>query len=158
MKKKKTVGLILITDTGKAVLQVRGFNTEKNEQETYRGANQLTVHGNIKKGETEREALLRETKEELGGEFAKLLQYQTLEELNKIKNDKISVTNFGFRITEKDLETIKDAKIRLISKDDIVNIRKLKMSDRLSGIASADEIAMFSDDIEALKLAFEKFF
>ena len=101
---------------------------------------------------------MRETKEELGGEFAKLLQYQTLEELNKIKNDKISVTNFGFRITEKDLETIKDAKIRLISKDDIVNIRKLKMSDRLSGIASADEIAMFSDDIEALKLAFEKFF
>ena len=39
----------------------------------------------ILKGETEREALLRETKEELGGEFAKLLQYQTLEELNKKK-------------------------------------------------------------------------
>ena len=84
---KKTVGLIAITDTGKAVLQVRGnFNSEKNEQETYRGATQLTVHGSINEGESETDALIREAKEELGEEFAELIQVDKLKEINKTEN------------------------------------------------------------------------
>ncbi|MBL7045177.1 MAG: NUDIX hydrolase [Parcubacteria group bacterium] len=157
MNKKKTVGLIAITNTGKAVLQVRGdFNMEKNNVETYRSATQLTVHGSIEDNETEKDALLREAKEELGEEFANLVQGSPLYQLNKIKNEKISVINFGIRIAEKDLDKIKGVKIRLVSKDEIDNIKELKLSDRLTGV-DENEIVMFRDDIEAMKLVFEKF-
>lgn len=158
---KKTVGLIVITDTEKAALQVRGnFNFEKNSPETYRGAYQLTTHGSVGKGETEKDALLREIKEELGEEFANLVHGSTLEEINRVENKKISVANFGLRIAEKGLKKIKidertGASIKLISKDKINNIRELKPSDREKGV-NKNEIAMFSDDIEAVKLAFEK--
>lgn len=160
---KKTIGLIILTNTEKAVLQVRGdFNVEKDEKETYQGASQLTVHGSIAKNESEIDALLRETKEELGEEFANLVQGRSLDliELNKTENENMSVTNFGFRIVEKDLEKIKinertRASIRLISKDEISDIRELKPSDRESDI-DKNEIAMFPDDIKAIKLAFEK--
>mgnify|MGYP000639802521 CR=1 FL=1 len=158
---KKTVGLIVLANTQDrglvAVLQVRGdFNTEKNNEETYRGACQLTVHGSINEGESEIDALLRETREELGEEFTNLVQGSPLYELNRIENEDISVTNLGFRIAEEDLEKIKNAKIRLISKEDVNNICELKPSDRECGVDEND-IAMFKDDIEAVKLAFEKF-
>lgn len=155
---KKTVGLILITNTGKAVLQVRGnFNIERNEPETYADATQLTVHGSIEKNESEIDALLRETREELGKEFANLVQGKALElrEINRVENEEISVVNFGLSIAEKDLEKIKGAKMRPISKNEIANIRELKPSDREKSI-DKNEIAMFPDDIEAVKLAFEK--
>src|SRR3989338_7023011 len=132
-----------------------GFNTEKNKPETYKNASQLTVHGGINKKENEIEALLRETKEELGAKFAKII------ELNKKKNDKISVVNFGLILTKIDLDKIKINKqtggsLRLISKNEIRNIRELKPSEKTNGIADKNEIVMFSDDIEAVKLAFEK--
>lgn len=168
MDKKKTVGLIVlanIQDHGLvAALQVRGdFNSEKDNQETYRGASQLTLHGSINEGETEKEALLREAKEELGEEFANLIQGKALdlEELNRTEDEKISVINFSFRIAEKDLDKIKinertGASIRLIVKDEIKNIRELKLTEKLNGIENKNDIAMFPDDIEAVKLAFEK--
>lgn len=160
---KKTVGLILITNTGKAVLQTRGnFNIEKNKLETYIGASQLTVHGSVEGNETEKEALLRETKEEFGKEFANLVQELPLEEINRVENKNIAVANFGFRIAEEDLKKIKidkrtGASIRLISKDEISKICELKLSERLSGVENKNDIAMFPDDIQAVRLAFEKF-
>lgn len=164
---KKTVGLIAITDTKKAVLQVRGnSNTEKNEQETYRGAYQLTVHGSINEGESEKDALLRETREELGGKFAEIVgtefnKDQNFVELNRIEKENISVANFGVIIDEAVLKEIElnsstGGSIKLISKSDVGNIRELKTSDRERGIAE-NEIVMFPDNIEAVKLAFEKF-
>lgn len=164
---KKTVGLIAITDTKKAVLQVRGnSNTEKNEQETYRGAYQLTVHGSINEGESEKEALLRETREELGEKFAEIVEAefnkdQNFVELNRIEKENISVANFGVIIDEAALKEIElnsstGGSIKLISKSDVSNIRELKTSDRERGIAE-NEIVMFPDNIEAVKLAFEKF-
>ncbi|OGD66261.1 hypothetical protein A2Z61_01085 [Candidatus Campbellbacteria bacterium RIFCSPLOWO2_02_35_12] len=167
-KTKKTIGLIIIfKDKEKcftAALQMRGgFNTEKNKPETYKNASQLTVHGGINKKENEIEALLRETKEELGAKFAKIIELNKnkLIEVNRIKNDKISVVNFGLILTKIDLDKIKINKqtggsLRLISKNEIRNIRELKPSEKTNGIADKNEIVMFSDDIEAVKLAFEK--
>jgi len=159
---KKTVGLIVLTNTGKAVLQMRGdFNIEKNQPETYKGATQLTAHGSVKEGESEKDALLRETKEELGGKFVNIIQGLPLEEINKIENENIIVTNFGTIVSERALKKIEinpstGGSIRLISKSDVDNIHELKAEDRESGVLN-DEIAMFPDDIEAVKLAFEKF-
>jgi hypothetical protein len=168
MKKKRTVGFIILTNIPDpvgtvAILQTRGkFNYEKRSSETYAGATQISVHGSIEGDESEFEALVRETREELGEEFANLVQGRSLDliKLNGIENENISIVNFDFRIAEKDLEKIKldertVAKIRLITKNDIVNIRELKPSERLTGI-DKNEIAMFPDDIEAVKLAFEK--
>lgn len=168
---KRTVGLIVLTNTTDrgltAVLQVRGnFNTEKNNQETYRGACQLTVHGSINDGENETDTLLRETREELGEEFAEIVEAefnkdQNFVELNRISTDDISVVNFGVIIDESALKEIElnsstGGSIRLISKSDVDNIRELKKTDRENGVPE-DEVVMFPDDIEAVKLAFEKF-
>lgn len=168
---KKTVGLIVLTNTTEkgltAVLQVRGsFNTEKNNEETYSGASQLTVHGSINEGESETDTLLRETREELGEEFAEIIEVElnkglTFVELNKVENENISIANFGVIIDESALKEIElnsstGGSIRLISKSDVDNIRELKKADRENGIAK-DEIVMFPDNIEAVKLAFEKF-
>jgi hypothetical protein len=161
---KKTVGLLALTNTGKATLQVRGnFNVEKNEPETYTGATQLTIHGSLKENEREIDALLRETREELGKEFANLVQGRSLDliELNKVENKNFLITNFGLRIDENDLKKIKidertGTSIRLISKNEISKIRELKPSERLSGVKNKNDIAMFPDDIEAVRLAFEK--
>lgn len=168
MEKKKDIGLIVLVDTQErglvAVLQVRGnFNVEKNEQETYVGASQLTAHGGINEGESKIDALLRETREELGEEFANLIQGRTLDlkELNRVENENMSVVNFGLTVAKQDLEKIKidertGGSIRLVTKDEIDNIRELKASDRLNSIIDKNEIAMFPDDIGAVKLAFEK--
>lgn len=168
---KRTVGLIVLTNTADkglvAVLQVRGdFNTEKNNEETYKGACQITVHGSIKEGESETDTLLRETREELGEEFAEIVEVelnkdQNFVELNRIENENISVANFGTIVDESALKEIEinsstGGGIRLISKSDVENIRELKPEDRENGVAK-DEIVMFPDDIEAVKLAFEKF-
>ncbi len=171
MQIKKTVGLIVLANIQEkgltAVLQVRGdFNTEKNNEETYKGACQITVHGSMNNGETEMDTLLRETREELGEEFAEIVEAelnkdQNFVELNKIENENIVVTNFGTIVNEDALKEIElnsstGGSIRLISKSDVDNIRELKSEDREAGVAS-DEIAMFPDDIEAVRMAFEKF-
>jgi hypothetical protein len=172
MKKiKRTVGLIVLSNTEDkglvAVLQVRGdFNTEKNNEETYRGASQITVHGSISEGEKETDTLLRETREELGEGFAEMVEAElnkdeNFMELNRIENENISVANFGTIVDESALKEIEvnvdtGGSIRLISKSDVENIRELKPEDREAGVAE-DEIVMFPDDIEAVKLAFEKF-
>ena len=168
---KKTVGLIVLANTQEkglvAVLQVRGnFNTEKNNKETYNGACQLTVHGSMNDGESETDTLLRETREELGEDFAEILEselniHKNFIDLNKIENENMSVANFGTMVKESALKEIEinqstGGSIRLISKDDIGNIRELTPEDRENGIAD-DETVMFPDDIEAVKLTFEKF-
>lgn len=168
---KKTVGLIVLVNTQTrglvAVLQVRGnINVEKNNQETYKGACQLTVHGSINDGETQTDTLLRETREELGEEFAEIVEVelnkdQNFIELNRIENENISVANFGAIVSENALKEIEinpstGGSIKLISKSDVNKIRELKPEDRETGVAE-DEVAMFPDDIEAIRLAFEKF-
>lgn len=168
---KRTVGLIVLTNTADrgltAVLQVRGdFNTEKNNKETYKSACQITVHGSMNEGESEVDTLLRETREELGEGFAEIVEAElnkdeNFVELNRIENENISVANFGTIVDESALKEIEvneatGGSIKLIAKTDVENIRELKSEDREGGVAE-DEIVMFPDDIEAVKLAFEKF-
>lgn len=171
MKKiKNTVGLIVLINSPKnmlkAVLQVRGnFNTETNKKETCEGASQLTAHGSVDGGESETTALLREVKEELGKDFANIIKSKLnnneLTKLNKIKNKKISIVNFGCIINRNELKKIKlnsqtGASLRFISKDEIKNIYKLKFSEKLNDIADKNDVAMFPDDIKTLKIAFKK--
>lgn len=169
-KTKKTVGLITIIkypkNIFKAILQIRGsLNTEKNKNETYAGVSQLTVHGSIEGKESETDALLRETKEELGKNFADIIKSKLnndeLVKLNKIKNEKISIVNFGCIINKNEAKKIKlnsqtGASLRFVSKDEIKNICKLKLSEKLNGITNKNDIAMFPDDIETLKIVFQK--
>jgi hypothetical protein len=91
-EKRSDVGLLVIMKNKKgervAILQVRGiYNSEENRLQHYAGGCQPTVYGGVKDGETEMEALLRESIEELGVEFAKLIAGKELKKVGEFKND-----------------------------------------------------------------------
>lgn len=165
--KKKTVGLIILTNipgpVGKvAILQTRGkFNYEKRQPETYIGATQISVHGSIEENESEYEALVRETKEEFGTEIAAEIENKKdeLVELNKAENNAVLNVNFGIVLPNECLQKIKlhpsSGGLKLLPIEKIGSISELKTSDR-GKVIDGKTIAMFPDDIEALKLAFEK--
>jgi len=84
MQIRKGVGLLVIVKNEKgervAVLQTRGaYNSEENRPQHYAGGCQVTVYGGINDGENEKEALMREAREELGEEFSKLIASAKLE-------------------------------------------------------------------------------
>jgi len=71
----KSVGLIVLTEIPElgmvALLRERGYlNLEKMAPESWPGLCQVTVHGRLEDDETFFDALLRETCEELGQDFA----------------------------------------------------------------------------------------
>lgn len=166
---KKTVGFIALANTKDgglvAALQVRGnYNIEKDNQETYNGACQITVHGSIAEEENQIDALMRETREELGEEFAEIIESKKdeLVEINRIENENIAVVNYAIVVDGSDLDKIEldestGGYIKLITKDDVENICELKPSDRSGGIKTESKIAMFPDDVEAVRLAFSNF-
>ncbi|HJO89638.1 MAG: NUDIX domain-containing protein [Candidatus Pacebacteria bacterium] len=168
MKIKKTIGLIILTNIpdpvgAVAILQTRGkFNYEKRTPETYTSAMQISVHGSIEEDESEFEALIRETKEELGEEIAQEIEgrYGELIELNRIEKDSLSNVNFGIVLPHEFLQKVKlhpsSGGLKLLPKEKVEEITELKKSDREHGIQDGKKIAMFPDDIEAVKLAFEK--
>lgn len=165
---KKTVGLIILTNIPDpvgtvAILQTRGkFNYEKRQPETYTGATQISVHGSIEENESEFEALIRETKEELGSEIAEEIKTQkdNLIELNRIEKDNLSNVNFGIMLPHEFVQKVKlhpsSGGLKLLPKSKVEEIEELKESDREHGIENGKAVAMFQDDIEAVKLAFEK--
>lgn len=146
-----------------AILQTRGkFNYEKRTSETYTGATQITVHGSIKENEEESEALVREVKEELGYEVGQEIESRKNEliELNRIEKDGLANVNFGIILPHEYLQKVKlppsSGGLKLLPKEKIEEISVLKKSDREHGIQDGKVIAMFPDDIEAVRLAFEK--
>ena len=172
MAKKKGVGALFLSKNTKeetvAILQIRGkWNTEKNAPESWPGACQTTVHGGLKEGEDFIQALLRETAEELGDEIVPviqlLLETKKLKELiNKDTPERQDIV-YG-AIVEKDvLATLLNKKkssffggFKLVRRDNINQIVDLKKYDRITGVTDADIIAMFPDEKEAVRLAFEK--
>ncbi|MFQ5661683.1 MAG: hypothetical protein ACE5F2_00310 [Candidatus Paceibacteria bacterium] len=168
MNKKKTVGLIILTNIPDpvgtvAILQTRGkFNYEKRQPETYTGATQISVHGSLNENEGEFEALEREAREELGDEIAQAIESKKdkLIELNRVEKDNLLNVNFGIVLPHEYLQKVKlhpsSGGLKLLPKSKIKEISELKESDRESGIQDGKQIAMFPDDIEAVKIAFEK--
>jgi len=172
MIKKKSVGIQLLgknTDNKLvAILQVRAkWNAEKNAPETYAGSCQVTIHGELEESENFIQALLREAKEELGEEIVPIIKTlskkgQLVELVNLETPEKHVITYGGIleeKVWKKLLEKQKSPSFggfRIIKQDEIKKISNLQISDRITGTTDENIIAMFPDEKEAIKLAFDK--
>ena len=170
--KKKAVGLQLLSRdaTGElsAILQVRGkWDKEKNMPESYPGACQVTVHGGLEQGEDFMQALFRETEEELGNEMRPVVEnlFRTgkLQELVNFETPEKQTITYG-AIVEKNILNILFSRskspsfggFKLIQSNQVDKIVDLRTLNKEIGVTDKNIIAMFPDEKESLRLAFEK--
>lgn len=170
--KKQSVGMqFLAEDTsGKlvAVLQVRPkWNQEKNTPESYPGACQVTVHGKLEEGEDFLQALLREVGEELGEEIVPVVkdlrENKKLIELVNLEDPEKHIITYG-GIVEKAVLNKSTSReksrefggFKLIQQNEIEKIVDVQTFDKNTGVTDENTIAMFPDEKEAVKIAFEK--
>lgn len=165
---KRSAGLVVLTNISSygglvAVLQVRGdFNHEKMAPESFPGACQITAHGKCEGGESVRDGLLREIREELGDEFANLISvnFNERNELNRVETEDKLVVNYGVVLPPdflKNLQlTASSGGIRFIREDQLDCVANLKTFDKVVGVKDRSVTAMFGDEVDALRLAFEK--
>lgn len=163
MEKTKSAGLVVLSDVenlGGIVAWITrrvDYNREKMASETYRGAYQVTAHGKCKNGEDEITALKREITEELGFEFFETLPIDDAIELNRVETDSEISTTYGIMVNAENLKKIPlSIDLKPMSKQDMKDVRPLYKNDKYSIIASNETVAMFPNEIEAVKLAFEK--
>ncbi|OGI95755.1 hypothetical protein A2917_00350 [Candidatus Nomurabacteria bacterium RIFCSPLOWO2_01_FULL_42_17] len=169
--KKRSVGVILVswTEIGfVAVLQVRAkWNEEKNAPESWPGACQVTVHGKLEGEEGFLEALIREIKEELGSASTSVINAlvnngRLTRLVNDETEDKQSLT-YGGVVKEQVVgallaiaKTPTCGGFQIIRSKDVDNIVDIHTFDKASGVMDENVIAMFPDEKEAVRLAFEK--
>lgn len=171
-KKKKGVGVQLLgkNATGElvAILQVRApWNAEKNAPESYPGACQVTAHGKLEADEDFMQALFREVTEELGDEITPFIQtlYREGRLVELVNNDSAEQQNITFgAVIGEDLFKILSSKeknrsfggFKLVRRNEIEKIVDLREFDKTIGVTDEKIIAMFPDEKEAIKIAFEK--
>lgn len=171
-KKKEAVGVQVLGkgEDGElvAVLQVRAkWNAEKNTPESWAGACQVTAHGKCEEGEDFIQALFREITEELDNEIAVVVKklYESgkvIELINKEDFEKHIIT-YGAVVEENVLQNLMKKErsnsfggFKIIKRDDIEKIIDIKTIDKTTGVTDENTIAMFPDQKEALRIAFEK--
>lgn len=162
LKMSKSVGLIAaINKDGElqAILQKRPkFNGETNQPESYPGGCQVTCHGRLKEKESNIEALVREAEEELGGNFSQVViehRDDLIKVHQKAKGDEEVITYGLLLKDEQDVQKIRPTdhveKIIFFPLKDIDQIQNLKQFDRRGGVEDGAIVAMFEDEIKALK-------
>lgn len=163
------VGLIVVTliengaggEEKAAVLQRRGtYNFEKRKPESYPGGCQLTVTGKIERSESPSQALEREIGEELGREFRQ----------NFFERDVTSKLLFFGETGERAVwgtflcvSTLRQVTLHpssggfvLVSERGLQRVKDLSKCNKGRGVRRQNQIAMFSDELEFVKLAFAK--
>jgi hypothetical protein len=167
---KKSVGLILMSwvpqkDGSKklvAILQRRGiWDFERMDKETFPGCYQVTFHGGLEEDETFLDTLKRESEEELGKEFSKKNHLnKNLKELFHKNETEKEVITFGALIPFEQISLIRlgmsTGGLDLVEEKQVKKIINISPEFREVG-APSSVIAMFPDEIEALKKAFESF-
>jgi len=135
-----------------ALLQRRGkINPETKQKETWAGAHQVTVVGRVNKGETPKEAILRELGEELAlskGMIEKLKPQ--LDEVIKFKKGYKVITMFKVETDRKFLQEVRplinQKKLKIIRPALVSKIKILKPKDRKKGVTNSNEIKMFTEE------------
>jgi hypothetical protein len=156
---KRTVGLVVLTNIESlgglvAILQVRGeFNNETMRPETWPGGCQVTVHGACNEAETQLETLLREAREEMGARFA-----QMIHQFHPVNEEGANFMMYAIPDVVKNVQLHGGSGgLRFIRPDQVDSIVNLKDFDRKTGVTDRRITAMFPDEKEAVRLAFEKF-
>ena len=169
---KRSVGLILVTaihdgqngEIFMAVLQRRGrWNTEKTAPESYPGCCQVSIHGKLKEGEDFYEGLIRESCEELGKEFTEACQEDIpLTELLREKTDDKEIRTYGAFIPVERLSMVRlgpdSGGLDLVLGDNFFNgqVKEIAPDMKQDG-PPYGVIALFPDEIQAIKKALETF-
>lgn len=176
--KKTSVGLVILADIPtmgglNAVLQERGkFNHEENRPESWPGACQVTAHGKCTEGESIKDGLMREIYEELGAAMAEVIAdvaAHNVVELNRVETDEKLVVTFGCRFAAYTIfgeDPFKDnvfrlhessGGLRMVNRQGVDKIVDLaKNFNKVDGVKDPEITAMFADEKEAVRLAFEK--
>jgi 8-oxo-dGTP pyrophosphatase MutT (NUDIX family) len=172
-QKKKAVGVILLARNGEgeelfAISQVRSWwNKEKNAPESWPGGCQVTAHGGLEEGENPIQALMREAEEELGEEIVPILRrlFKTgdIHELINLYTPEKEIVTYGAILEEYFCQDFTGRQkspsfggFRAIQRHEVERILNLGTFDRKNGVMDETIIAMFPDDKEAVRLAFEK--
>lgn len=167
---KLSVGLVVLTKLPSAtervaILQIRGeFNHEKMGNESFPGACQVTVHGGAEGPERALDTLFRETREEIGGEALGIILRQNdngrLLELHQANSPEKSIITFGVIVEPHFLKTLRfgpsSGGIRLLPESHMTSVINLKQFNKIDGVTDRSITAMFADEIESVRLAFEK--
>jgi 8-oxo-dGTP pyrophosphatase MutT (NUDIX family) len=119
----------------------------------------VTVHGGLEEGETFEDALLRETRQEVGAQAGRLLakNVKTLYEVTRVETpEKVVVTYATILPPDFVVKMQLNAStggIRLVGQEELNNIIELTDKEEVAGVPD-DLVAMFSDEIQAVKGAF----
>ena len=166
---EKSVGLVLLTevpDLGiSAVLRERGFyNFEETKFESWPGACQVTVHGKLGPNETFMQALRCETEEELGSRFLNAfwpVHHNNMVEVVHLLTDKKEVLIYAAKIDFCLLNLIRlcpdSGSIRFLLRHELGSVRDIRDYTKEDGAWNRALVAMFPDEKEAVKRAFELF-
>lgn len=155
-----------------AILQKRGdFNHEKMEPESWPGACQLTAHGKCEENESMIDALIREVQEELEGPdipfervrgFGMIIKFEAdkLTELNRVESETSEVVNYGVRVANSLIPMFRlspsTGGLRLVHRVELASVIDVRSFDKIAGVPLRATIAMFPDELDAVKIAFEK--
>ncbi len=165
MSQQASVGLLVFTELPNlglcAVLQRRGeFNTEKTAPESWPGGCQVTAHGKLEEGENFEDAIRREIAEELGaGFFGQCYPFfGRLVEANRSETPNKIVVTFAIRVDVSALKHIRlgpdsGGLVYFPLTRSISDITDLTAFNKTTGVPDRATIAMFNDEIEALRLA-----
>ncbi|MBI2024888.1 MAG: hypothetical protein HYT03_02280 [Candidatus Harrisonbacteria bacterium] len=154
MGQKRSVGLVVVTDIPNmgrvAVLNRRGdFNYETMKPESYPGGCQVTVHGKAEENEEITEALKREELEELG-ELGYAFDSNKFIELSRLESEDKLIVTYGIYVPPESFPLV------FLSANQVEGIQDLRTFDKKEGVTDRRVVAMFLDEKEAIRLAFEK--
>ena len=166
---KKSVGVILLThiptDEGErlaAVLQRRGsFNHEDDlRPETYPGCLQVTCHGGVEENETETTALYREMDEELGTRFLEVFwDHSQLRLISRFSDEKKEVVTYGAIVPRSWFKLLKlgpdTGGILYVCENALDGLTEITPEMKRKGPELSATLAMFSDEIKTVRMAFE---
>lgn len=173
MEKRMAVGVIVIVDVESlgrvAVLQRRGeFNLNHNKvvPQSYPGACQVTAHGGLEQEDSHifLIGLEREFREELGevaaGYLRSAIYTGKITELIRMETPEKIVVTYGAIFPEAFIYSIRlegeSGGVTFVKEEDVKNILSLKNFDKKTGVRDRSVNAMFPDEIDALRMAFEK--
>jgi len=155
----KSVGLLVMTRLPDyrekvAILHRRGVLNENLRLQSWAGGFQVTATGKVEEGEKEKQCLYREIGEEIGKALypqnGKLVELFRNEErvIYGIYQDKVWVKNSRLSLASGGLVPV--------TKEVLPRIKNLLDFSKETGVKDRDVIAMFPDEITALKRAFKK--
>ena len=170
--KKTSVGIVFLTEIESmggvvAILQARGeFNHEKMGPESWPGVCQITAHGRAEKpcgNDMGRAELYREIGKELGQEIRSRVEDSYADKMVLLvekRDDAEEVYTYGLYVENWFLAFIKlnasSGGLRFITQPMLQDVRDIYCVDKVVGVEIRTINAMFPDEKEAVRLAFEK--